>query len=236
MARSRAVLIFARTPEAEARAKDLRVSRAAPLFEAVIGLWIGAAQRAGAVPIIACSPSDRGRFAAIVPTASPEWIDQGHGNFGERLSGAVSEGFGRGYGAVVVTGIDTPPPESLDRVFSPLESGAADAVIAPATDGGINLIALTADATELLATIRARQGDAARRCHDFFGERLCVLPASGDLDRAADLARALRDRSWALLHPLIEGVLVIARHPHFAPAASDRHVSSMASRAPPFAA
>jgi len=43
---SRALLIFARTPEAEAAAKRLPLASAAPLFRAVLRCWIASASAA----------------------------------------------------------------------------------------------------------------------------------------------------------------------------------------------
>src|SRR3954471_4797353 len=105
--RSRALVIFCRTPEAEARVKGLPMARTVPIFEAVIALWVRAANAAGAEAIIACTAEHRARLAAITPGAS--WIEQPHGPCGTRLSAVATEAFGRGFGSVALTGIDTPP-------------------------------------------------------------------------------------------------------------------------------
>jgi glycosyltransferase A (GT-A) superfamily protein (DUF2064 family) len=235
MNRSRAVIIFGRSPEAEALAKHLRVSRTAPVFEAVTAMWLRAAERANATAIVACAREDRRRIESIAPAAPRIWIEQLEGTFGARLTGVVAETFRRGFETVVVTGIDAPPPASLDDVFAKLESGAADAVIAPATDGGVNLIALTSDASDLLSTMRPRQRDAAQRCRDFFGARLLVLEASGDLDGSADLARALRDPAWSQLRSILRNALATSWRSHVVFAVSDPFSHPSSSRAPPIA-
>jgi rSAM/selenodomain-associated transferase 1 len=82
-----------------------------------------------------------------------EWVPQVQSSFGDRLDGAVSEGFRRRPGGpVVVIGMDTPQvtPALLTRAREVLERdvGATDddggsasrAVLGPATDGGYWLI------------------------------------------------------------------------------------------------
>jgi len=48
----RAVLIFARSPEAEAAAKHLPIEKAARLFRSLLDSWLDAARACGATPII----------------------------------------------------------------------------------------------------------------------------------------------------------------------------------------
>src|SRR5437762_12124751 len=86
---ARAIVLFARTPEAEAASKRLRVSRTAPLFAAVVASWLRAASRIGATPIVACNAADRERLAAIAPDVARLWIAQQGASFGHRLAGAA---------------------------------------------------------------------------------------------------------------------------------------------------
>lgn len=178
----RALVIFCRTPEAEARAKGLPVAKSAPLFEAALARWIRKARDAHAEPVIACAPEHRARLARIAPDAS--WIEQPQGSFGARLSAVATEAFGRGYARVALTGIDTPPID-LAAVFD-----SSVNVIVPARDGGVNLIGLIADAPELLSSLRPRQRDAASRCQ--VALHAVALPSSSDLDDIGDLSRLLR--------------------------------------------
>ena len=173
----RALVIFARTPEAEARAKRLPLAVAAPLFASIIARWVRAAHDAKAEAIIACAPEHKARLARIAPHAS--WIEQPSGCFGERLSAVVTAAFAQQFDVVAITGIDTPPLD-LTAIF---ECGRN--VIVPARDGGVNLIALIADAPDVLASLRPRQRDAAARCEALL--RAVVLPTLPDLDGNADL-------------------------------------------------
>src|SRR2546430_8868515 len=135
---SRAVVIFARPPELEAAAKGLPL-RYARLFEQTVAAWLRAATAAGATPVIACAA--RARFHAIAPEVARLYVDQRGATFGERLASAAEAVFALDFDEVVMTGIDAPLPRVAD-VFAAL--GRARAVIEPARDGGINLIALRA--------------------------------------------------------------------------------------------
>lgn len=85
-----------------------------------------------------------------------EWVPQGEGPFGDRLDGAVAEGFRRlPGGPVVVIGMDTPQvtpgllTRARDELCGPGRRGEessglpARAVLGPATDGGYWLIGFT---------------------------------------------------------------------------------------------
>jgi uncharacterized protein len=103
---------------------------------------------------VAATPSARllvvldGRPGAWLP-AGTEVVPQVGGGLGARLDGAVTEGFARHPGGpVVVIGMDTPQvgPGHLRAVARPLSAvdgqDGADAVVAPATDGGYWAIGL----------------------------------------------------------------------------------------------
>jgi glycosyltransferase A (GT-A) superfamily protein (DUF2064 family) len=227
MAPRRAIVLFARTPEAEAASKRLRVSRTAPLFSAVAAAWLRAAARHGAAAIIACDREDRARLAAIAPDVERLWLEQRGGSFGARLDGAAADAFALGFESVIVTGIDAPPPADLAAAFEALDDGKA--VIAPATDGGINLIGLTGPSA-LLKTIEPRQRDVARRCEAAF-ERLLILEPTTDIDRQSDLATARHDRAWRPFVHLLMPVPFAPGSQHTQTRASD----ATATRPPPIA-
>jgi uncharacterized protein len=138
-----------------------------------------------AAPILAVDAPDafRGRGLPLV--------EQGPGDLGQRLERVLSRGLARAP-AVVAVGSDTPgfPAPLLSEAFAGLEK--ADAVLAPAEDGGFTLLglrrcppglldglpwsgALTLAATE--ARLRAR-GLTVLRCSRWF-----------DVDGPADVAR-----------------------------------------------
>jgi len=217
---SRALVIFCRTPEAEARAKRLPVARTVPVFEAVIAGWVRAARNAGAEPVIACAPEHRARLSEIAPTAS--WIEQPTASFGGRLSAVTTEAFRRGFDAVAITGMDTPPMD-LAPVFD-----CGTNVVVPAKDGGVNLIGLVVDAAGLLASLRPRQHDAASHCARVL--EAIVFDAATDLDDEGDFRRALHDPAWSAIYHLLARASIATRVEVtlFAPV-----IESLVPRAPP---
>jgi hypothetical protein len=177
---SRAVVIFARAPEVEAAVKGLP-HRYARLFDRTMAAWLRAATFAGATPVISCAPNARARFSAILPEVDRLYLDQSGDTFGERLASTSEAAFALGFDEVLITGIDAPVAQVAD-VFAAL--GRAQAVVVPAQDGGINLIALRAPERALLSTIRPRQRDVLARCRAYFSS-LVVLDVSDDIDSFA---------------------------------------------------
>jgi rSAM/selenodomain-associated transferase 2/rSAM/selenodomain-associated transferase 1 len=128
-------------------------------------------------------------------------VEQGQGDLGERLERVLSRGLAR-VPAVVAVGSDTPglPSALLEESFSALQR--ADAVLAPAEDGGFVLIGLRRCPPALLrglpwsgpqtllateARLRAR-GLSVTRTRRFF-----------DVDGPADLARLRVELSEGIL-------------------------------------
>ena len=175
---SRAVVIFARAPEEEAAVKGLPV-RFAALFDRNVAAWLRATVEAGATPVISCAAS--ARFDAIAPPIARLYIEQSGATFGERLASTAEAAFALGFAEVLISGIDVLPPD-IGAVFKALAH--ADAVVQPADDGGINLIALHAPERALLSTIQPRQRDVLQRCRAYF-ESLTVLDGAPDVDSLA---------------------------------------------------
>ena len=186
-----AVVLFARSPEREAAAK--RMPWAAPLFRDVIGAWLASAAAAGAAPLIACAAADRGSLARIAPGVERGWIEQSSGTFAERVCAAMAAAFARGYGSVIIAAIDAPPPRQLRAALSALAEGRP--VVAPARDGGVNFIGLTAPDRTLLSQFSLHRRDLVRVCVARL-PRLVVFAASTDLDSPSALAAARRERAW----------------------------------------
>jgi glycosyltransferase A (GT-A) superfamily protein (DUF2064 family) len=183
----RAVLIFARSPEAEAAAKHLPIEKAARLFRSLLDSWLDAARACGATPIIASS--------------TPLLVDALHiaqrgTTFGERLANSSCDAWNLGIDSLLIAGIDAPPPRHLDQAFVALENGSVDAVVAPAHDGGLNLIGLRRPAFEFLSTIGLRDRDLLRRCRIFFPS-IFILPTVSDVDSLEDVAAARHEQAWA---------------------------------------
>jgi glycosyltransferase A (GT-A) superfamily protein (DUF2064 family) len=183
--RPRAVVLFARSPWREAAAKGLRGETAA-LFRRLISSWMRAA--GSAQLIVACEEIDRAALNGIEPSIDRITLVQRGATFGERLANATDDAFAFGCDRVIVAGIDAPPPD-LERVFDLLDEH--DVVAAPATDGGVNVIALAAPAHELLASI-----EIGRRCIDIFAGA-AILDRVTDIDSPRDLARASRELAWS---------------------------------------
>jgi uncharacterized protein DUF2064 len=154
----RAIVIFARSPRAEAAAKKL--PHLEWLFAAVLDAWRLAARSCDAAAIVA--------------------EDQRGVTFGERLANAAADAFAAGFDTLLVTGIDTPPPPHLGDAFAAAERGSI--VIAPSTDGGINVIGLQREDAWILETFTQRDRSLFDRCKATFGERVVLLPASTDID------------------------------------------------------
>jgi hypothetical protein len=188
---SRAVVIFARAPEVEAAVKGLPRAFAA-LFDRNIAAWMRAASAAGAMPVISCLSHPR--FDAIAPEVPRLYIEQRGATFGERLASTAEAAFALGFSEVVLTGIDVIP--DLSEVFEAL--ALADAVVRPADDGGVNLIALHAPERALLETIRPRQRDVVDRCRAYF-QSLVVLSSAPDMDAVEPWWSASQSSRRALL-------------------------------------
>jgi glycosyltransferase A (GT-A) superfamily protein (DUF2064 family) len=183
--RPRAVVLFARSPWREAAAKGLRGETAA-LFRRLISAWMRAAGCAQI--IVACDEVDRDALDGIEPSIDRITLFQRGATFGERLANAADDAFALGCDRVIVAGIDAPPPD-LEHVFDLLDEH--EVVAAPAKDGGVNLIALSAPAHELLASI-----EIGRPCIDIFAGA-AILDCVTDIDSPHDLARAAREVAWS---------------------------------------
>lgn len=217
----RAVVLFARSPEREAAAK--RMPSAAPLFRAVIAAWLRAAHAHGALPLIACEPRDRESLAAIAPRYERAWIEQRPGAFGTRVADAASAAFLLGFDAVILAAIDAPPTD-LQAAFDALERGTA--VIAPARDGGVNFIGLTAPHRALLEQLAPHRRDLVALCREHLRD-VVVLGTTTDVDSPQALEAAKRERAWRGYFTV---TTFVAPHTQFAHRGVTRHLPS---RAPP---
>ena len=187
---SAAVVLFARSPEREAAAKRMRSGAA--LFRAVVAAWLRAARRHGAMPLIACTREDRAALVAIAPEVERGWIEQRGLSFGARVANAAEDAFARGHDAVVLAAIDA-PPHDLGRALASLARGVA--VVAPASDGGVNYVGITSANRELLEDL------TTQRCREHFPE-LLVCETATDLDSSHAIPIARRERVWrGLLTP-----------------------------------
>jgi len=130
-------------------------------------------------------------FSTLVP--GMRCRPQAGRDLGERMARAVETVLAEGAGPVLVIGADAPHVSEavLAEAVSALAAGA-DVALGPAYDGGYYLIGLRAPApalftgiawstADVLATTRARAGDAGLRVH--------LLPPTFDVDEVADVER-----------------------------------------------
>jgi hypothetical protein len=122
---------------------------------------------------------------------------QGGGDIGARMFRAIARGL-REYDGVLLMGSDCPSlrPLHLRAAARALRSGA-QAVFAPAEDGGYALIGATLVSQRMFGgvrwgtdTVMARTRGNLRR----LGRRWRELPPVWDVDRPQDYARLLRSR------------------------------------------
>lgn len=132
---ARAVILFARSPRHEARAKRLR--RAGRLFELGRDRVLEAVEGLAGVSLVVVGEPG----TAALP-AGTQVLAQRGGSFGERLTNAFDDVRALGYEDVLAVGIDAPTlsPAHLARAFGQLEHRRV--VFGPAADGGVYLVGL----------------------------------------------------------------------------------------------
>lgn len=191
----RAVLVFARSPRAEAAVK--RLEGGERLFEAITCAWANVARHCGAALVIACAPAHRASFQRL--TAVHRFVDQAEGMFGERLAASARAAFALQFDHLLITGIDAPPPEAaaLDAAFDAVEKGRAAAVLSPSTDGGINYLVMTPGDIRLLEQFVPRDPALIARCRSYFeGRPIVETAAAADLDSRRAAGDAFAQPLW----------------------------------------
>src|SRR5262249_50859122 len=216
----RCVLVFARTPRAEARVKGLR--SAEPLFRLAGQRLATAVDALGDVDLLAV-----GGVGALPQRGS---------DFGERLRNAFADARALGYETIVIVPGDVPGlglPQ-LRRAFDLLRGHTV--VLGPSPDGGVYLLGCRGPSDHVLAGVRWQ---TAFVLHDLLARSgtAPLLPALGDLDCAADLPRLLRA---AVADPVLAGLLkqirtegTAAASPEPERAAICPGLSRLAPRGPP---
>jgi glycosyltransferase A (GT-A) superfamily protein (DUF2064 family) len=237
----RLLVVFARAPRSEARDKGLPEEPASGFFGAILQEWREAARLVGARVAISAPPEDLLAWRRTLPDADDvSWISQRGGSFGTRLED-TSRRASRLARHVVVTGGDVlPTPLALCAAFGALASGA-DAVIAPAPDGGVSLIALPTRDLDLLRSIAPRRRDVFARLRDALRARrrqVAVAATASDVDGRRQLRSVLQSLP-AFLHAAARRALRRPRRVfpelRFLFDLSDR-ISPTSLRAPPAAA
>lgn len=211
--RGRTVLLFTRSPREEAKAKRLPGS-GARLFEELVRGWRERANEVGA-ELLAVTPEESAAGMEKLLPGAGLLLQQGN-SFAEHLEAAFGAAFARGASAVAIVPGDCPPPEAeaLEELFRGLEADGRAMAIAPAADGGVNLIGFAPDAERRLEDI-AWFGPNVCRDLRFHAERLGLPLFMGalsfDVDDEADV-RALYRRSafdarWRRFRALLAEIL-----------------------------
>jgi uncharacterized protein len=193
----RLLVVFARAPGSEARDKGLPGEPASGFFAAILREWREAARLAGARVAISAPPEDLPAWRRALPDADGvSWIAQRGGSFGTRLED-TSRRAHRLARHVVVTGGDViPAAPALCAAFDALVSGA-DAVIAPAPDGGVSILALPGD-SDLLRSIARRRRDVFGRLRRHLlsrGRAVAIIEGVADVDGPAALRNVVGARA-----------------------------------------
>jgi len=194
---TRHLVLFAREPARQAREKGFGpLPDASLLFSKFAAGWAEAARAAGATLVISTPPEDVVGWRRVpgLTGARPIWIAQEGGTFGERLRHAAAAAASFGGYAVLVGGDVEPSPDRLAAAFEALEAGA-DAVLAPADDGGLSLIGLPVSDLDLVARIDRRRRNLFATLRDSLerrGRRIAVLGSVPDIDGRTALRGLLR--------------------------------------------
>lgn len=240
---ARVLLLFARQPRREARDKGLPAASGERLFAAFARGWVDAATRCGARVIVATPDRDSSGWRRALPGSRFDLVEQRGSSLGSRLRFAARRAASDGGCVVLVGGDVAPSAASLAAAFE-LREGSADAVLAPARDGGVSLVSLREEDLDLLGRFVPR--DAAlfrnlRRSLDLRSRRVAIVGAAGDVDGRRELRRLLRTASLANAELTLLARAVLADVPdedsRFAPPPSiSRDVDSRIPRGPPLAA
>lgn len=197
----RAILLFTRAPENEARHKPLsgRLS-----FAERVGLYesfmrhVLAQTSALDYPILVATDEPEYNFARHSPNVTAVFKQHGD-SFGDKLSHALQFAFAQGYDEVVCVGNDCLElfADDLKRAFAQLATQAL--VLGAARDGGVYLIGMRRESLE-----SARQALAychwqtrfvlahLQRAAETLGLACATLAQREDVDTAEDLLRASR--------------------------------------------
>lgn len=208
MAARRCVLLFARSPRAEARQKKLAGAEA--IFRAAAERVADAAGRAGFdLLVVGGDPPPNVDPRRAVP-------QRGRG-FAERLKNAFADARALGYEQIVAVPGDVPGLDQslLTQAATALDEGRV--VLGPSPDGGVYLLGLAGDDwASVLEGVRWQTGgvfrDLLSRPRAFGVE---VLRPLSDVDRPRDLDRVAREGGAGA--DLVRLIRAIRRRPVLVP-------------------
>ena len=232
---TRLLVLFSREPRRQADEKGLRGRAGEHLFTAFALGWLDAARRVEARLAVAAPRADHAGWRRSLSGEEIALLEQRGSSFGRRLEDAARQAGELGGHAVLVGGDVAPAPEILAKAFDLLEKGA-DAVLAPAPDGGVSLVALPAADLDLLRGLAPRRFDVFSRLSKSLrarGRLVRVVAPAPDVDGRRQLGRLLRRPLWtpdlkALARDALKSktwspsvaALPVPSRPHFDPEAS----------------
>ncbi len=191
----RSLILFAREPSREARAKGFSASGAAELFASFATGWLEAAERAGARLVVAAPAEDLAAWRTRLPSdRGIAWIAQRGRSFGQRLEESARRIAVEGGSAVLVGGDVPPSARAACRAFDALDRGAG-AVLAPSPDGGVSLIAVGAEDLDLLGSLTAGSAGVFSTLAEALADRgraVDLIDIAPDVDGRVDLRRLVR--------------------------------------------
>ena len=197
------VIVFAKAPvpgEVKTRLiPALGAAGAAALHERLVDRTLATAVEAAVGPVeLCCTPDDpHPALAALARVHGATLAAQGPGDLGERMRAAFARVLAAAPAAVLI-GADCPPLTAQHlRDGAAAVAGDADAVVAPAEDGGYVLIGLKRAVDSLFAGVgwggptvmaetRVRLAAAGLRWRE--------LATLWDIDRPEDLVRLPKER------------------------------------------
>lgn len=204
----RAVLLFARSPAAEAATKRLR--RGAGLFALTLRRVQAAAAEADAELVVV------GDGWWLRPPGVRCLPQRGRG-FGQRLANAFADVRALGFDRVVSAGIDSPGIRGRHFAAAFAALDRAPMALGPADDGGTYLIGCSGEAEGVLREVRWLRptvlGELRARCPD----AVVLVETLTDVDHGDDLWRLLRtapaDAEVAALVAATSGPVAPGSHP-----------------------
>lgn len=239
---NRALLVFTRSPKAEARAKQLPLEPGTRLFEAFLRSWRRRAMVASADLMVVAPPSSVAELQRLLP--GDRIVPQEGASFGARVEFAFALAFRGGADSVLMVSGDSPPlePEEVNEAFAHLEGSSHAMALAPARDGGVNAIGFGANAARPLACLPWLSPlicGQLKLLAERLGLAVLLTQPGNDLDCAQDVRALYRlsliDRRWIpfrwLLHPLCHPLRGAA--PHAASLTSRWRAGASVTRGPP---
>ena len=219
----RALLLFTRSPQSEARHKPLSArltfAEHVELYESFTGHVLRQAQATG-YPILVAADAPNYDFRRLADQVAAVLPQRG-ATFGQKLTHAIAEVFARGYDEIVCVGNDC-----LELTVSHLQAAFAQLAEAPlvlgaARDGGIYLIGMRRSVLEpALHALASCRWQASITLADLLhAARVCAI-ATRVLSRRADID-TIRDLIAASLHlpqlAFLQKAASILAQPRFGP-------------------